>query len=191
MDHFDFAKLDMSLKSLPTELVARKEWLQQHLFEKAKWREDFFKYDLPDPKQHAYSRFVLYASPHLEIMLARWHPQKPCAPHDHGGAMGVVWCLRGNLLETEYRFTQGFLRKKAEMVFAESQAALVYAEEIHSSVALNDALTLHVYWPKILRMKIYDPFRQEVLTVQDNVGAWFDLLPEQIQHRQTWCAFNP
>ncbi len=31
-----------------------------------------------------YSRVVLSGTPECEIMLARWAPERVCAPHDHG-----------------------------------------------------------------------------------------------------------
>ena len=64
---------------------------------------------LPDPTQ-PYGRRVLLGDARLEVMVATWTPGVLCAPHDHGGQIGVVRVLRGATRHHIWSVTEGSAR---------------------------------------------------------------------------------
>jgi hypothetical protein len=46
-----------------------------------------------------WTRRVLFATPHIEIVLFGWTSEQVTAFHDHGGATGAAYVCRGTLIE--------------------------------------------------------------------------------------------
>ena len=127
---------------------------------------------------HPYSRHVIYSGPECEIMLARWTPQVVCAPHDHGQSEGWVFYLDGNFEETSFVWSDARLRPVSRDSHVAGSFTQVSDGEIHSCVSLAGGLSLHVYFPRIERMKVYDVEGERTFVVSDDCGAW---LPENSQ----------
>lgn len=139
------------------------------------------------PARHPYSRRVLYSGSDCEIMLARWRAGAPCAPHDHGASNGWVFYLEGSFLETSYAWSANSLEETDVANHPASSHTRVESGEIHSCVSPTGGLSLHVYFPRIERMKVYDVAERRTLIVSDDCGAW---LPDvdQITQEIIWTA---
>jgi hypothetical protein len=122
-----------------------------------------------------YGRNVLMDSPALEVMIASWSRNHPCAPHDHGGSAGAVLVLQGSAVHIGYRLEEGHL----EVVFEERKEAgeilCCLPTEIHSMADGGGELpliTLHLYTDAIENMVVYDEQAQQTYVVDGSCGAW-------------------
>jgi hypothetical protein len=68
--------------------------------------------EVPEP----YERRVLLNSSSFEVMMATWRPGIRCAPHDHGGASGLVLLLSGSFIERSWELRDGRLELIGEEV---------------------------------------------------------------------------
>ena len=132
-----------------------------------------------------YSRTVLGCSPHCEVMLARWTPGIACAPHDHGQSSGWVLFLEGEFSETSYAWESQALRPGPARVFLAGSRVGVEPGEIHSCQCSSAGLSLHLYFPRIEGMRVYDIRGQRTLTVSDDCGAWIPP-SRQIVRQHPW-----
>lgn len=120
-----------------------------------------------------YSRHVLLRGEHAEVMVARWRPSTPCAPHDHGGASGAVTVLAGRFEEVRYAWDGDRLVPGAPAVRREAEVYTFGPEAIHAMGAGTEGgLTLHVYAPPPASMQVFDLDREEVLHLRGDYGAW-------------------
>lgn len=127
----------------------------------------------PAPQSNfPYSRKILHSDQQVEIMLATWTEKKVCIPHDHGASHGWVFYLRGNFQEQRYDWVNGSLQPTGSEEHTENSHAQVNNDGIHSCMAHTSGLTLHLYFPKIESMKVYDLENQRTLVVADDCGAW-------------------
>jgi cysteine dioxygenase len=139
----------------------------------------------PDPVT-PYSRVVFSAAPECEIMLARWTPDRECAPHDHGASAGWVFYLEGNFVEESYRWQDGELISAGSHAHRAGTHTEVRKDEIHSCKCDGQGLSLHIYFPRIERMRVYDPEGRRTITVSDDCGAWIPDRPEQRVAETPW-----
>ena len=135
---------------------------------------------------HPYSRVVLSATPECEVMLARWAPGQPCAPHDHGASAGWVFYLDQDFEEQSYAWREGELAPTGTILHRAGTFTEVRRQEIHSCLCLGNGLSLHVYFPRIERMRVYDLGRRMTVTVADDCGAWIPDGPAQRVQEAAW-----
>ncbi len=133
-----------------------------------------------------YSRVVLSAAPGCEIMLARWTPNRACAPHDHGASAGWVFYLEQDFEECSYRWHDGELVSHGLFPHRAGTHTEVRRSEIHSCVCHGSGLSLHVYFPRIERMRVYDLTGRRTIVVSDDCGAWIPHRPEQRVEEKAW-----
>jgi cysteine dioxygenase len=122
-----------------------------------------------------YGRRVLFSSPRLEVMLACWNAGRACAPHDHGGSMGVVRLLQGRCVQTAWRAEGGRLTEVARTRHETGEILACGAEAIHAlATDPNDPpmITLHAYTAAIGHMVVYDTQQSRTLVVPGDCGAW-------------------
>lgn len=128
-----------------------------------------------DDDSRPYGRKVLHDGPHLEMMVASWTRDVPCAPHDHGGSVGAVRVLRGEAIHRIWKVVDG------ELVLAREERAGPGAvlgcgpDMIHSMVdggAEDKLATLHLYTDPIPFMVVYDVEGRRTLRVAASCGAW-------------------
>ena len=122
-----------------------------------------------------YGRRVLLETEALEIMVARWTPGKPCAPHDHGGSLGVVRVLQGRSKHRIWRCVDGQLQLVHEEVVMSGEVMSCGSDLIHSmgdDGGSEPLITLHMYTKSIDHMVVYDLDRRETLIVEGSCGAW-------------------
>ena len=139
----------------------------------------------PDPVT-PYSRVVLSSAPGCEIMLARWAPGKVCAPHDHGESSGWVFYFEQDFEEQGYRWRDGGLVSLVTHPHAAGTYTEVRKHEIHSCASKGSGLSLHVYFPRIERMRVYDLAGRRTIVVADDCGAWIPDRPEQRIEETAW-----
>lgn len=141
---------------------------------------------LPHPGSLPYSRNLVYKSDQLEVMIARWNPEIECHPHDHGASEGCVWLLQGNFSESAYGFDGSSLRKNGKAHLAQGHIIKVKRGEIHSCLCDRDGLSVHLYWPAIRHMMVYDLQNQKSLVVSGNCGAWIPDSADMIVKTIPW-----
>ena len=128
---------------------------------------------VPPPAGHPYSRTTLHCENTVEVMVARWAPRAPCAPHDHGGSSGFVVALEGTFTETHYQWSGTDLVAAQSFPRSAGDIRGFGPRVIHAMVAgAGGGVTLHVYTPAPQRMKVYDLKRREILDLVGDFGAW-------------------
>lgn len=135
---------------------------------------------------HPYSRVVLSAEPACEVMLARWAPHQTCAPHDHGKSAGWVFYLDQNFEEQSYAWRSGELTPTETFLHPARTFTQVRRSEIHSCQCHGSGLSLHIYFPRIEKMHVYDLDRRQTVTVTDDCGAWLPA-PAQRVREVAWA----
>jgi predicted metal-dependent enzyme (double-stranded beta helix superfamily) len=120
-----------------------------------------------------YGRNVLWSEAGLEVMVARWTPGLWCAPHDHGGAMGVVLVLQGAAMHRVWSLQGPALVVANEHRIQVGDVLRCPPSAIHSMRAdAGELVTLHAYAPGIASMMVYDVGGRESLEVDGGCGAW-------------------
>lgn len=131
-----------------------------------------------------YGRTVVAADEDHEMILMRWRAGATCAPHDHGGASGVIHLLEGVFTERLYaRDGDRLVVVRTREVVAPAIVA-VGAGLVHDMCCDRAGSSLHVYRPRIHGMRVYDLARREVLVVSDDCGAWVPSDPAMILGRE-------
>ncbi len=134
-----------------------------------------------------YARKIIGVSENCEVMIARWAKNSECAPHDHGQSKGWVFFLKGNFTEKLYQFKNNHLVSCSLEYRAESTASEIQTSDIHSCICDESGLSLHVYFPPIHHMKVYDLKQKKTFTVGDHCGAW---LPNESSTHEIVDSFN-
>ncbi|RYZ79861.1 MAG: hypothetical protein EOP04_26955 [Proteobacteria bacterium] len=133
-----------------------------------------------------YGRHVLFQTDQCEVMLASWSKGAECAPHDHGFSKGLVWLVDGNFRETHYELGKN-LSVLGKSILRKSGTILnVTPGDIHSMVALDGGISLHIYSPAIQDMKVFDPNLRRTLSVTGDCGAWVPTNKNQIISEEAW-----
>ncbi len=122
-----------------------------------------------------YGRRVLLEGENLEIMLASWTRGVPCAPHDHGGSLGVVRVLQGRAHHKIYRVGAPGLEIVREEIAEAGQLLVCGKDMVHSmgdDGADQPLVTLHMYTGPVPYMVVYDTLQEQTLKVDGGCGAW-------------------
>lgn len=128
----------------------------------------------PDPRR-PYGRRVLFATETLEAMVATWTRDRPCAPHDHGGAVGGVRVLRGEAVHHLFRVADGALERVGEERVGRGGVISCGPELVHAMADGGGAealVTLHLYSGPITHMVVYDVDGDRTVVVDGGCGAW-------------------
>lgn len=138
-------------------------------------QEVVFSDDLDKP----YGRKVLFQNDQIELLLTGWNPGHACWPHTHGGdSEGVVLVLSGEGTFKTFPDIGNINRVKTALM---SDGNIIYVpqREVHSmgNYGSKPLVCLHLYWPPIEEMWIYNPDQTMGWRVSKG-GAW---QPEQ-QH---------
>jgi hypothetical protein len=125
--------------------------------------------------ERPYGRDVILSTPELEAMVATWTRRRPCLPHTHGGAVGVVRVLRGHGIHRVWRLAHNRIDQTLEEAIAPGDTVVCPPRMLHSMEDAGGAeplVTLHLYSPAIPHMVVYDPASGRTYQVDGRVGAW-------------------
>ena len=122
-----------------------------------------------------YGRQVLLNRAGLEVMIATWTRNRPCAPHTHGGSVGVVQVLQGASLHRVWKVTPKGLKLLDESIATAGEVLACGSNMVHSMEDAGHAdplVTLHLYAKAIDHMLVYDTTQHSTLLVDGACGAW-------------------
>jgi len=99
----------------------------------------------------------LLEAPTYEAWLIAWGPIGALGLHDHGGSVGAIHVVRGELIET---YTD--LHRREPLRSRSLRAGddvHVPATRVHEvwNAGTEEALSVHVYSPRVTTMTFYDP----------------------------------
>ena len=121
-------------------------------------------------------------------MLATWRAHARSAPHDHGGAHGLVFVLSGTFEERVHaREGRGLGVVRSARTLREGDALVVAPDVVHDMTSQTKGITLHVYAGAIAPFSLYDLARRE--TVRATGGAW--LPADSVLSRDAWEGPRP
>ncbi|HEY2194171.1 MAG TPA: cysteine dioxygenase family protein [Actinomycetospora sp.] len=112
----------------------------------------------------------LHADPHLDVWLISWATEQAAELHDHGGSIGALTVVRGEL--TEWRWTAGSatdhevsaeelavcgpgLRRRALSASSGAAFPLGHVHDV-SNRRREPAVSVHAYSPPLSTMSYYD-----------------------------------
>jgi len=145
-----------------------------------------------EPMEHEpYGRSLLAESEHAELLVMCWAADKPCAPHDHGAAEGLIRVLEGRLTETTFALQGGRLVQTHERQVRAGDVLELGADVIHHMRAHGHARTLHLYRPRIRGMRVWDVAGGRVLVVDDTHGAFVPSEARWIVSEDPWQGPTP
>ncbi|NMO90731.1 cysteine dioxygenase family protein [Actinomycetospora sp. TBRC 11914] len=117
---------------------------------------------------HRWSR-RLHADPHLDVWLISWTTEQAAELHDHGGSIGALTVVRGEL--TEWRWTSGRtddqvtaeelavcgpgLRRRALPASSGAAFPLGHVHDV-SNRRPEPAVSVHAYSPPLSTMSYYE-----------------------------------
>lgn len=133
---------------------------------------DLQEYRQSDP-EHPYGRKVLLNHTRLEVMLATWTRDYPCAPHDHGGSNSAIKILQGRSHHCLYSINEDRLNEVYAEKRNQGEILICAPKQIHSmgdDGLENVLVTLHAYSGSIPDMIIYD--ENNSFRIKGCCGAW-------------------
>ena len=163
------------IQALVQNLLALPQ-IQQADLEASLRQLDLLNVDIPEPEhtRHTpYARHVLFANEQLEVMLASWRRDFPCAPHDHGDSYSAIKVLRGRSHHRGFaiknnRLTEVFSERKST-----NDILVCQPKQIHAMGDDNDTetlVTLHLYAGSIDDMLVFSKTHSHLVSGQ--AGAW-------------------
>ena len=136
---------------------------------------DIEKYHL-DPGDKPYGRNKIVNNGKIEIVFLTWGPDQICDVHDHGESCGVVKVVKGNISNIIYSpdsVTGEPMHKQEEYVVDDVFIEVPKDSWHQMKNNLKDfTYTLHVYAPPVENMQVFDKDNKELITVDEECGAW-------------------
>lgn len=142
-------------------------------------REEIHHLSEDDPSK-PYGRNVLFDHPRLEVMIAKWTPGIPCAPHDHSVSRSAIRVLQGRSYHRLYKVQNNQLietlseRKSKQDVI---RCAPLQVHAMGDDAADESLITLHAYSGGIDNMIVYGD--GITMMVSGECGAW---VPDTEEH---------
>lgn len=122
--------------------------------------------------ERPYGRNLVYRSLSAEVLAMGWGIGRECPPHDHGRAEGLVLVCQGVARHKIFRSDLTLISDTLEPTGSTLGAPHNCIHAMGSAASGEPLITLHVYWPPIDRMAIFDTDRGLVYIVSDRAGAW-------------------
>lgn len=164
-----FANKPFSRESVMSLFDVIKKLPPQDLFDCA-----LFSNDRP------YGRKLLFHSPEGEVLIMGFLPGRECPPHDHDHADGLVLVCHGSARHRVFRRGENELQLVAETIENTYQVLDAPVDCVHSmgnASGSEPLVTLHVYWPPICQMALFDMENKQIHLVNDKAGAWLPVDP--------------
>lgn len=129
-----------------------------------------------------YGRRLLLQTPAVEVLVMGFRAGRECPPHDHGGSDGLVLVCAGTAEHCLYRCEAAelkLLERTREPVGSILDAPV---DCIHAmgNPGPESLVTLHVYWPPIERMIVFDIESRKIYEVNGKAGAWLPVAPDTL-----------
>jgi cysteine dioxygenase len=129
-----------------------------------------------EPGDKPYGRNIIANNGKIEIVFLSWGPDQICDVHDHGESCGIVKVIKGNISNIIYSPD----RVSGEPIHQQEEYIV---DDVFLEVPKNSwhqmknnlqefTYTLHVYAPPILDMQVFDKERKQLITVDEECGAW-------------------
>ena len=97
----------------------------------------------------------LHADAYLDVWLIGWAPTQAAELHDHGGSLGALTVVRGELTEWRWSGSGPGLRRRA---LGAGQGAAFSLGHVHdvSNRGVDAAVSVHAYSPPLSTMSYYE-----------------------------------
>jgi predicted metal-dependent enzyme (double-stranded beta helix superfamily) len=140
---------------------------------------------------HAYSRRELYRDSVGEILAMRWRPGRFTAPHDHAEARGLVFLLDQEFTERRFdfaaqQFRDGQWQPGVSHLLQAPLVLKVSAGVVHDMCCAGAGTSIHVYFPCITGMRVFDIPGRTIWHVSAEAGAWVPDQPSQVIRSEHW-----
>lgn len=117
---------------------------------------------IPEPQSLPYGRKVLYATPHVEVVLIHLPTGQESVPHNHGESYGWEWIVSGTLTNILYVETDQADEVQRAQTTHVSTGEYYFVEpgEIHSirNNGSNPVVSVNVYSPPLHNCRQYIDF---------------------------------
>lgn len=142
------------------------------------------------PTTVPYSRCVLHADAHGEVLLMHWRHSAVSAIHDHGEAAGLVVALEGDFVEQTVELTAAGPKVSGKRTMTAGQGARleVAQGDYHVMCAPRGGISLHIYTPTPRVMRVADPDLRTIWVVGEGHGAWLPVEPALVKGQLPWPA---
>ena len=136
---------------------------------------DLAKYHL-NPGDKPYGRNILANNGKVEIVFLSWGPDEICDVHDHGESCGLVKVVKGNISNIVYRPDKNTgepIHQQEEYVV--DDVFIEVPKDCWHQMKNNlteFSYTLHVYAPPISDMQVFNQEKKQLITVDEECGAW-------------------
>lgn len=123
---------------------------------------------------HPYGRRLLLQTPAVEVLVMGFHARNECPPHDHGGSDGLVLVCGGTAAHSIYRRKQSNLTLVERALEPVGSILDAPVDCVHAmgNPGPEPLITLHVYWPPIEHMTVFDIGNRKIYEVNGKAGAW-------------------
>lgn len=129
-----------------------------------------------DPGDKPYGRNMILNNGKVEIVFLSWGPDQICDVHDHGESCGIVKVIKGNISNIIYSPDKetGEPKHQQEEYVVDDVFIEVPKDCWHQMKNNLDEFTytLHVYAPPIEDMQVFNQEKKQLITVDDDCGAW-------------------
>jgi cysteine dioxygenase len=128
-------------------------------------QRDYEGYRIFTPRK--YARNLIARSPYAELLMLCWRSGQRTPIHDHGGAIGVVMVVEGQLTETMYEQSpQGCVKPFNTFRWGPGGITGAEVQDIHQLLNLQapgkDLVTLHCYAPPLSVLNTFSPINGRV-----------------------------
>ena len=137
--------------------------------------------------ERPYGRKLLFHSREVEVLIMGFLPDRECPPHDHGDADGLVLVCHGTARHKLFRRELNELQLVSETEEPANQVLDAPVDCVHSmgnASQIEELVTLHVYWPPICQMSVFDVAHKQIYLVNGKAGAWLPVDPSTLIETQ-------
>jgi len=129
-----------------------------------------------------YGRRLIIRTRTIEVLLMGFREGSECPPHDHGGSIGLVYVCVGTAEHSIFQWKNGGLLRTEQRLSGAGGILDAPADCVHAmrNPGPGALVTLHVYWPPIQKMSIFDLQQRMRYAVNDKAGAWLPVVPETV-----------
>jgi cysteine dioxygenase len=164
----DFVKEDIDNRRDSIKIQKLKEWFAHNNLEADNFKKLIADLNLSHADFQAYSHFnpdhytrnVIVKSERVEVLLICWEVGQMSPVHNHGHSQCFVHCLEGSVVENSYLYKNNDMQFQANKTVVCGESTLInhpdVFHEFGNASAVDRAVTLHIYSPKINCYNLFD-----------------------------------